>query len=237
MQNCFFISEPALYAPGLETTEDFKLWAENKKEILFEKSSPSLSYTDALFRRRLSQLSKMTVEVVHNLIEKIKTGADKAAADDITKTKIVFTSFRGEIEREFKINQSIIEDEMILPAGFSLSVFNAPVALATMACNLKSGYNTVFPTGEDFASALLCAASPILAGKQKQVIFVYADELIPEVYSDFAPKDKPPLAFAVVLSSEPLKGESGVKSVSYTPDSVSKDVYEFIRLHVKKCYN
>ena len=101
MPNNFYISEPYLFAPGLESKGDFKLWAENKQDMSLEKTAPSLSYTDALFRRRLSQLSKMTVEVVHNLIETTNIG---------NNTKIVFVSFRGEIDPEFKLNKSIIED-------------------------------------------------------------------------------------------------------------------------------
>ena len=72
MSSTFYLSDFSIYAPGLESDEDFKLWANNQKEISLEKQSPSLNYTDSLFRRRLSQLSKMTIEVVHNLIEKTK---------------------------------------------------------------------------------------------------------------------------------------------------------------------
>lgn len=226
MQNTFFISEPALYAPGLDSLEDIKLWADNQKEISLEKTSPSLSYTDPLFRRRLSQLSKMTVEVVHNLIEKTNIGSD---------TKIVFVSFRGELDREFKINQSIIEDETILPAGFSLSVFNAPVALATIACKLKAGYNCIFPSYDDFKDGLTCAASSILAGKQEKLIFVYGDELIPSQYENVTSiESKPPVAFACVLSKSRLEN---VNSVEYSISDISKNVYDFIRLHINKCYN
>lgn len=225
MQNNFYISEPYLFTPGLESKEDFKLWAENKKDISLEKTAPSLSYTDALFRRRLSQLSKMTVEVVHNLIE--TTNIDN-------NTKIVFVSFRGEIDREFKLNKSIIEDEAILPAGFSLSVFNAPIALATIACKLKAGYNAVFPSYDNFYDGLTCALSSVLAGKQEKIIFVYADELIPEDYSEFAPKDKPPVAFSVILSKSKLEN---INSVEYSLSDIQKNVYDFIKFHIQKCWN
>ena len=225
MQNIFFISEPSIFAPGLESIEDFKLFAQNKKEIALEKISPSLSYTDPLFRRRLSQLSKMTVEVVHDLMEKSHVSSD---------TKLVFISFRGELEREFKINKEIIESQMILPAGFSLSVFNAPIALATIACSLKAGYNAVFPEEENFKEGFLCAASAVLSGAQDKVIFVYADELIPDYYKESAPQNRPPLAFSVIVSKEK---NPDLKSVEYSVNDVSENVYDFIRLHINKCYN
>lgn len=226
MQKTFFISEPIIYAPGLETQNDVLLWAENKKQISLKKTSPSLNYTDPLFRRRLSQLSKMTVDVVHSLVEKSKLDLN---------TKIVFASFRGELEREFKINKSIIEDKMILPASFSLSVFNAPIALATIACKLKGGYSCVFPSYDNFYNGLACGLSPILSGKEDKILFVYADELIPVEYSDFAPADKkPPLAFSVILSNNL---QSNLNCVQYSLCEIQKNVYDFVKLHIKKCYN
>lgn len=225
MNKSFFISKPFIYAPGLESEDDVKLWANDQKDILFEKTSPSLSYTNPLFRRRLSQISKMTIEVIHQLIE--TTGIDK-------NTKIVFSSFRGEIDREFKLNKSIIEDKMILPAGFSLSVFNTPVGLATIACQLKGGYNTVFPSYDNFKDGIMCAAAPVLSEKQKQIIFVYADELIPDEYKKCDLKNRPPIAFATIISSE--KSES-LDSVEYSIDDISTNVYEFIKSLAKSCYN
>lgn len=224
-ENSFFISEPFLFAPGLDSPDDWILWANGEKEILYEKKSPPLTYTEPLFRRRLSQLSKMTIEVVHSLVEKLKPDAD---------TKFVFVSFRGEIERELKLNKSIIEDQMILPASFSLSVFNTPIALATIACNIKSGYNTIFPSNENFKNALLCSAAPVLAGMQKKIIFVYADEIIPPEYEKIAPSDRPPVAFAFEISQNEIPR---TKSAEYLKDGISENVYDFIRFHIKKCYN
>ncbi|MBQ0162691.1 MAG: beta-ketoacyl synthase chain length factor [Treponema sp.] len=225
MQKNFFISKPFLYAPGLENESDWLSWAEGKKEILNEKTSPSLSYTDPLFRRRLSQLSKMTVDTVHQLVEFYPTA---------TSFKTVFTSFRGEIEREFKISKSIVEDQMILPATFSLSVFNAPVALASMANKLTAGYNTVFAPKENFHDALLSAACSILAETQNEIIFVYGDELIPADYEKVAPENRPPLCFATVISCKEIEN---LNSKEYTLSEIPQNVYDFIQLHIKKCYN
>lgn len=193
MANKLFISDITPWAPGFITDDDFCAWAKNEKNIPLEKTAPAISFTDALFRRRLSQISKMTIQVVHDLFEKNPSLSKE--------TKIVFVSFRGELDREFKINKSLIEDKMILPAGFSLSVFNAPIALATIALKLTGGYDTIFPVNENFSFAFKMAATSVLSGDEKEIIFVYADELIPEVYSECA-KIEEPFAFASVLSLE-----------------------------------
>ena len=108
-----FISDISAWAPGIgDEQAKWQDWLDGKTQIEQSKESPKLEYTDPLFRRRLSQITKMTVHVIHNLLE--KTNVDK-------NTKIVFVSLRGEIEREFTINKSLIEEKMILPAAFSLS--------------------------------------------------------------------------------------------------------------------
>ena len=163
-------------------------------------ASPKLEWTEAIFRRRLSQLTKMTVQVARDIFE--KSGADK-------KTKIVFLSFRGELEREFKVNKTLIQEESILPAAFSLSVFNAAIAQATIALGLKGGYSCVFPSGADFASSFLAAAAPVLAGTEENIVFIYADENVPDYYKEFLKGPNEPLALAALLSSQ--KGQNGIE--------------------------
>lgn len=190
----FYLSNITAWAPGL--SDDEKLWsdwADDKIQIEQIKESPKLEYTDPLFRRRLSQITKMTVHVVHNLLEKSHVNKD---------TKVVFISLRGEIEREFTINKGLIEDGMILPAGFSLSVFNTPISSATLAFGMKGGYSVVYPSKNNFADAFKLAVSPVLAGTEKELILVYADELVPEQYGDKRPAENIPMAFACLLSAE-----------------------------------
>ena len=155
---------------------------------------PKLEYVDSLFRRRLSQITRMTIEVVHKIIE-----------DDSEKAtlKLVFSSFRGEIARQLKINKGLVEDADVMPAQFSISVFNTAPAAATIALKMKAGYTAIFPAQDKFSSALLAAASGILSGSEQSLIFAYADEKIPEEYAECASYTEDlPLAFACVFSSQ-----------------------------------
>ena len=163
-------------------------------------AAPKLEWTEPIFRRRLSQLTKMTVQVVHDLFS--DGTVDK-------NTKLVFVSFRGELEREFKVNKTLIEEGSILPAAFSLSVFNAAIAQATIALGLKGGYSCVFPSGADFASGFLAAAAPVLAGTEENIVFIYADENVPDYYKEFLKGPNEPLALAALLSSQ--KGQNGIE--------------------------
>lgn len=163
----------------------YKPSPENPREM------PKLSYVDALFRRRLSQITKMTIEAVHGVVQ---------GNED---SKLVFTSFRGEIARQMKINKGLVEDADVLPASFSISVFNTPAAAATIALKMKAGYTVVYPAGDNFRSGFLAAAAPLLSGGEKKIIFAYADEKIPEELENCKGFSSDiPMAFACVLSSE-----------------------------------
>ena len=189
-----YISNITAWAPGLAS--DPKLWnewANDKLSIEATNESPKLEYTDPLFRRRLSQITKMTVHVVHGVLEQSHVNKE---------TKLVFMSLRGEISRTLSVTKGLVQDNMILPAGFSLSVFNTPVSSATLAFGLKGGYSVMYPSKNDFSQAFKAAVAPVLAGTEKQIILVYADELVPEVYGDKRPAENLPFAFACVVSSQ-----------------------------------
>lgn len=179
---------------------------------------PKLEYVDPLFKRRLSQITRMTIEVIHSLIENDGENAN---------LKLVFASFRGEIARQFKINKSLIEDGEVMPAQFSISVFNTPPAAATIALKMKAGYTAIYPSDDNFLSALISAASTVLGSQEKNVIFAYADEKIPDEYKNVKNyADDLPLAFACVLSSEKYDGaielnldDETIKKITSTPQN------------------
>ncbi|MDR3336784.1 MAG: beta-ketoacyl synthase chain length factor [Treponema sp.] len=192
-----YVSRFTAWAPGFTGAENWKSWARGEREIPKTQESPSLEYADPLFRRRLSQISRMTIQVIHD-IQPIGEN-----------TKIVFVSLRGEVSQQLKINRMLIEDEDLKPAAFSLSVFNTPPALATIALQLTSGYSAVYPSGDRFDSGFLAAAAGVLSGAAGEALLVYADELCPADYgklgacrfSDLQGSYEP-FAFAALLTGD-----------------------------------
>ena len=212
-----FVNKICAWAPGIEGEQDWKDWAAGKKQILLERTAPALEFT---FRRRLSQISKMTVQVIHDLFA--QSGTDR-------RTKVVFISRRGEIEREFKVNKTLIEDNEILPASFSLSTFNTPIALASIAEKLTGGYSAIYPSKGDFKQGFLAASAPVLSGAEKQIALVYADELVPDAYQGFLPEENIPLAFAMIIS---LQKENS--SVMIDDRKISESPVIFLREILKE---
>jgi hypothetical protein len=74
-------------------------------------------------------------------------------------TPLLFVSFRGELNQQLKVNKILFEEGEVLPAAFSLSVFNTPPALSSMALGLQAGYAALYPAGNRFSVALLSAAA------------------------------------------------------------------------------
>jgi hypothetical protein len=228
-----YIARFSAWAPGITNSGEWKKWAAGTRIKCSEEASsredetPEIAFTDSLFRRRLSQISKMTIQVVHDLLP-----LDEA-------TKMFFISFRGELARQYKINKMVIEDKAIMPAAFSLSVFNAPIALVSMALGIKGGYTAIYPGGNSFADGLASAEAALLSGTRDELLLVYADEKVPQEYEclhcghteEAVPP--PPLAFAILLTRKPYcdsvplssikkEGEGGLRS--FTPEKFLKQI-------------
>lgn len=185
-----YIHRLAAWAPGIETPGEWDEWALGKREILSETKTPELTYTDSTFRRRLSQISKMSIQVIHDLLP-IKEN-----------TKILFFSFRGELVREYQLYRMLMEEGALRPAAFSLSGFNTPVALATIAFGLKGGYSALYPANNSFLSCIKAAQAALFSGTSEELVLLYADELVPEDCRYFFSEVPVPLAFGFILSQK-----------------------------------
>lgn len=207
LDDVLYFSKISHWAPSLQSDADWNDWALGKRSIEISSSSPKLEFTTPLFRRRLSQLTKMTVQVVH---DSLLEGRDKDGREIFNDAKIFFTSFRGEIKREFSINEELIKEGDVLPASFSLSVFNTAPALATIAMGVKNGYTVVFPSGGNFQFSLQAAFSSLLCGREESLLFVYGDEMIPCDYGSFSCQ---PFAFATLVSGKKTSSPSKTLSL------------------------
>ena len=212
-----YVTRFASWAPGLSAAEDWQEWANGNREIAQSPDAPALEFTDPLFRRRLSQISKMTIQALHDLMP---IGE---------QTKTVFVSFRGEICQQFKINRMLAEDGDVSPAAFSHSVFNTPPARAAIALDLRAGYTAVYPGSGRFDTGFLAAAAPLLAGKAEKIAFVYADERCPAEYGGVCREQYEPLAFAALLAAEgpgiPVSPHNGADGFLDTPREFLKHLY------------
>ena len=211
--NDVYINRLCAWAPGVTDSAQWNEWSCGKRDISLTGKGPDLSFTEPMFRRRLSQISKMTIQVAHDLLP----FSDNA--------KILFFSFRGELSRQFQVNKMLIEENSISPAAFSLSVFNAPAALAAMALGLKGGYSAIYSGDNSFASGVAAAKAALLGSATEEIVFIYADEEAPQEYDCFFGHPPFAVSFGFLLSKN--KGNNAVLSLpdeNETPISYLKNI-------------
>ena len=181
-----------LWAPGLEDNkESWTKWANDKMEIEDSKTSPKLTFASSIVTRRFSQLTKMTCLVTQKLNLDSVNG-------------LFFSSIRGEIAMQYKINSAFAETNEMKPATFAISVFNTAPAEATILLNSKVPYTPLFSGEKDCISNLYTiGTSAIKSGRMNSVMLVYGEEHIPEEYLNSLKYNKhDPLCLAVVIDKE-----------------------------------
>jgi len=189
-----FAARLSAWAPGVEGAAEWDEWARGARPISPGAKGPEVAFADPMLRRRLSRVSKMAMRAAAGLMP-IADGA-----------KLFFASFRGELARQLQINSMLAAEGEVGPAAFSLSVFNAPAALATMALGLKGGYAALYPAGDSFAACLDAAEAALFSGAAEELAFVYADEEAPPEYAGFSGECPEPAAFGLLLSKSERPG-------------------------------
>ncbi len=186
-----------------------------------DQPSPNVAFVPMLTRRRLSLLSKMVVFV------------NDAVSKDLPPCKVTFASQYGEISQQLKISDTLLQTGNVSPAHFSLSVFNASIANATILEKNTAGYSAVFSGKEAFRYGLADCVAALEAGSEKERIFIFADEKVPETYAPVAgvPYPNAYCALALRLSTEKTEGaiELDLSPLTGNFETAADEAMEFIK--------
>ena len=201
-----------------------------------EQPAPNVSFVPMLTRRRLSPLCKLVVSV------------SKPVSENLPHCKVTFASQFGEISQQLKISQALLETGTVSPAHFSLSVFNASIANASILEKNTAGYSAVFSGSEAFRSGLAdCVAAlcnECSAGKSANEecvadsrMFIFADELIPETYAPVAGVKYPNANCALALRLTTDKSKA-LAELDYSPlagnfETAAAEATAFIEQRIK----
>jgi len=191
-----YVSAWSAWSPGLTSREDWAAWARGERELSATEEAPKLEFAPPLFRRRLSQLTRMTVQAGHEALAGRKP------------MKLSFASEYGEIGQQYAITERLIESGEVSPAQFSLSVFNTPVAALSIVEGNAEGYVACYPGTACFSLGFIEAAAAVLSGAEEERLFVVADEFLPPAYAPLREGPNVPYALALVLSA--AEGPGGV---------------------------
>ena len=178
---------------GLESREDWIAWLQGAKNPKDDAAQAAVSLPTML-RRRISVIGQMAFRASYALSE------DRMA-------RFIFCTRHGEFQRTLRILKSLVAEEPISPAEFSLSVHNALAGLLSIAWNNTAGHTTISAGADSFGSAMLDAVACLKSRPNEPVLVVYFDDLLPEPYDEFADDDETCVALAMLLSSPHEDGE------------------------------
>ena len=168
---------------------------------------PDVSFVPMLTRRRLSYISRMVV-LVSDQVSRDNEG------NKLTPCKVTFASQFGEISQQLKISQTLLDTGMVSPAHFSLSVFNASIANASILETNTAGYSAVFSGKDAFTTGLTDCIAALESESADTRTFIFADELIPETYAPVAgvPYPNAVCAIALRLTTDESKADPTFKN-------------------------
>jgi hypothetical protein len=205
---------------GLESRSDWIAWSRGLTKDKDDATREVVSLPTML-RRRISVIGQMAFRASYALSEN-------------PTARFIFCSRHGEFHRTLRILRSLIAEEPVSPAEFSLSVHNALAGLLSIAWHNTAGHTTISAGADSFPSAMLDAAACLKSNPVEPVMLVYFDDLLPAPYEDFGDADETCVALALLLSpprddAEDLALALGPRDRKMTARSASGQALDFLR--------
>lgn len=145
-----------------------------------------------MMRRRLSQTARLALRAAHDSLD------GRGSSNDGKGLRSVFCSRYGEYEKTLPIVEQILSGEGASPAAFSHSVFNLPSGLHAIATGNKAP-STVISAGASTLEAGMMEAALQMSESGEDVLVVYVDAPLPDIYVKEHSKDEAALALALVI--------------------------------------
>lgn len=181
----FSIAAHCAWAPGIETPDAWRAWAEAPSGILGE-SEPSVRLMAPMLRRRAGFLGKMALEVAYQCLE------------GRTEVPTVFCSRHGDVSRAVNLLTELAQDSPLSPTGFGLAVHNAHAGLFSIARADQANHLALAAGASTIEHGIIEACS-LLADGASEVLFVASDNCLPALFEKFEDCVEQPHAWAWLL--------------------------------------
>jgi len=190
----FTIKQCVAWGGGLITAQDWQAYAQGEKKFNDSNELPPLKQVPAMQRRRLSPFAKLALHC-----------ALTAADECLTTVPSVFASRHGDLAKTSKLISDVAAQELLSPTQFGLSVHNAVGGLFSIYTGNKAPL-TAISAGEDtFFVAILDALAKLKANNYQQILLVYTETLVPQMYQQYIAQDEVSIACALLLESTELE--------------------------------
>jgi len=115
---------------------------------------------------------------------------------------IVFCSRYGDVALAHQLLTSLLEEEPVSPAGFSMSVHNTVPGVLDLVRKTRIGHTAIAGGTQTLSSGLVEAWLRLAERPHLKLVLIFADVPLPEIYSDVAHFDRGGLALGLRLSAE-----------------------------------
>lgn len=183
----FSIAAHSAWAPGMETPEAWRAWAEAPFKILGD-VEPSVRQMPPMLRRRAGFLGKMALEVAYQCL------------DGRTDIPTVFCSRHGDVARAVNLLTELAQDSALSPTGFGLAVHNANAGLFSIA-RADQANHLALAAGASTVEHAIIEACSLLADGVAEVLLVVYDTCLPTVFEEFEDCAEQSHAWAWVMQS------------------------------------
>ncbi len=186
MQLSFGIRSIGAWSVDFQQLADWQQWPTPQSNDNQLTTAPKLAQVPAMQRRRYSRLTKMQLEVAFQ-------------CEAPTNCRTIFASRHGELNRTVALLQDIVQKQPISPIGFSQSVHNTASGIFSILTN-NNAASTSIAAAENALEQALIEAYGQLSEDPAELLLVYGDEPVPDVYQQFTNEPEFPLAVALLLT-------------------------------------
>jgi Beta-ketoacyl synthase, N-terminal domain len=199
----FRVEDWVAFGPGLGAHPELTEWSSGmgtarRATELEEVNLPPM------FRRRISSAGQTAFRAASAL------GEQEVA-------RFVFCSRYGELDRTFRILNSIVTAEPISPADFTLSVHNALAGLLSIGWRNTAGHTAVCAGADTFGFGLLEAVASLNDADAGAVMLIYFEDSVPPPYDELVEKPESRVALSMLL--KPPRNERGEFRLAFAPRS------------------
>ena len=142
--------------------------------LLSHDMAVDVSFLPAMKRRRLSALSRLSLRLAHSVAPKFQGAC-------------VFGSQHGELVTTQGLLQSIVDADVMSPAGFSSSVHNTAVGLHSINSQNTAPCTSIAAGCDSLAMCFIEAYSLLEQAPVDEVLIVFADDNVPEPLDHYVP--------------------------------------------------
>jgi hypothetical protein len=212
------------WSPGIEDESAWREWALEPRIPARDRKAPAIDFVPSLQRRRCDALTRMLLHVARGCCPD---------ATQLGAIPVVFASRHGPLGTTVSLLEDIAANKPLSPTAFSHSVHNTALGLFSIWMRNQSPSVAVAARRGVFAHGYIESLAMLQRSRSDRVLFVTADESIPEELEPIADEQHGGYAVALLLARSQLESavtlrldscESGSESVRSWPDAL-----EFVR--------